>query len=96
MKAAKDGLEAIALLKDFMPGVILTDLEMPNMNGLEFTSHLRARPDTRELPVIMITSRSMDKHRKQAELAGVNVYMTKPYTDTDLLGHIHSAIGGVQ
>lgn len=44
----------------------------------------------------MITSRSMDKHRKQAELAGVNVYMTKPYTDTDLLGHIHSAIGGMQ
>jgi chemotaxis protein histidine kinase CheA/CheY-like chemotaxis protein len=96
VKAAKDGLEAIALLKDFMPGVILTDLEMPNMNGLEFTSHLRSRPDTRELPVIMITSRSMDKHRKQAELAGVNVYMTKPYTDTDLLGHIHSAIGGLQ
>jgi chemotaxis protein histidine kinase CheA/CheY-like chemotaxis protein len=96
VKAAKDGLEAIALLKDFTPGVILTDLEMPNMNGLEFTSHLRARPDTRELPVIMITSRSMDKHRKQAELAGVSVYMTKPYTDTDLLGHIHSAIGRVQ
>ncbi|WP_239796209.1 hybrid sensor histidine kinase/response regulator [Candidatus Nitrotoga arctica] len=96
VKAAKDGLEAITLLKNFTPGVILTDLEMPNMNGLEFTSHLRARPDTRELPVIMITSRSMDKHRKQAELAGVSVYMTKPYTDTDLLGHIHSAIGGVQ
>ena len=96
VKAAKDGLEAIALLKDFIPGVILTDLEMPNMNGLEFTSHLRARPDTCELPVIMITSRSMDKHRKQAELAGVSVYMTKPYTDTDLLGHIHSAIGRVQ
>ena len=96
VKAAKDGLEAIALLKNFMPGIILTDLEMPNMNGLELTSHLRARPDTRELPVIMITSRSMDKHRKQAELAGVSVYMTKPYTDTDLLGHIHSTIGGAQ
>ena len=96
VKAAKDGLEAIALLKDFMPGVILTDLEMPNMNGLEFTSHLRTRADTRELPIIMITSRSMDKHRKQAELAGVNVYLTKPYTDSDLLGHIHNAIGGIQ
>ena len=96
VKAAKDGLEAITLLKDFMPGIILTDLEMPNMNGLELTSHLRARADTRELPVIMITSRSMDKHRKQAELAGVSVYMTKPYTDTDLLGHIHCTIGGMQ
>ncbi|RFC36830.1 MAG: Chemotaxis protein histidine kinase CheA [Candidatus Nitrotoga sp. SPKER] len=96
VKTAKDGLEAITLLKNFTPGVILTDLEMPNMNGLEFTSHLRARPDTCELPVIMITSRSMDKHRKQAELAGVNVYMTKPYTDIDLLRHIHSAIGGMQ
>ncbi|CAH1385992.1 Histidine kinase [Candidatus Nitrotoga sp. M5] len=96
VKAAKDGLEAIALLKDFMPSIILTDLEMPNMNGLEFTSHLRARSDTRELPVIMITSRSMDKHRKQAELAGVSAYMTKPYTDTNLLGHIHSMIGGTQ
>ena len=96
VKAAKDGLDAISLLKDFMPGVILTDLEMPNMNGLEFTSHLRTRADTRELPIIMITSRSMDKHRKQAELAGVNVYLTKPYTDSDLLGHIHNAIGGMQ
>ena len=96
VKAAKDGLEAIALLKDLMPGVVLTDLEMPNMNGLEFTSHLRTRADTRELPIIMITSRSMDKHRKQAELAGVNVYLTKPYTDSDLLGHIHNAIGGIQ
>ncbi|MEO6422357.1 MAG: response regulator, partial [Candidatus Nitrotoga sp.] len=96
VKAAKDGLEAIAILKDFIPGVILTDLEMPNMNGLEFTSHVRARSDTRDLPVIMITSRSMDKHRKQAELAGVSVYMTKPYTDTALLCHIHSAFGGVQ
>ncbi|BBJ24740.1 hybrid sensor histidine kinase/response regulator [Candidatus Nitrotoga sp. AM1P] len=95
VKAAKDGLEAITLLKNFTPGVILTDLEMPNMNGLEFTSHLRARADTRKLPVIMITSRSMDKHRKQAELAGVSVYMTKPYTDIDLLGHIHNAIGGM-
>ncbi len=89
---AGDGLDAIRMLETFKPHVICTDLEMPNMNGLELTEHLRRRADTRDLPIIMITSRSMDKHRDQAKRAGVNFYVTKPYTDADLLQQVRLAM----
>ncbi len=89
---ANDGLDAIRMLEDFKPHVICTDLEMPNMNGLELTEHLRRRSDTRELPIIMITSRSMDKHRDQAKRAGVDYYVTKPYTDAELLQQVRVAM----
>ncbi|HEX8963318.1 MAG TPA: response regulator, partial [Rhodocyclaceae bacterium] len=92
VKAARDGIEAISLLASFRPDVLLTDLEMPNMNGLELAAHVRGRADTAALPVIMITSRSQAKHRQQAERAGVNVYLTKPYSDTALLDHIRAAL----
>ena len=89
---AGDGLEAIRMLETFKPHVICTDLEMPNMNGLELTEHLRRRDDTGDLPIIMITSRSMDKHRDQAKRAGVDFYVTKPYTDADLLQQVRLAM----
>lgn len=94
VRAAKDGFEAIRLMDEFQPQVVLTDLEMPNMNGLEFTAHLRAHRQTESLPVIMITSRSMEKHRKMAGEAGVDIYLTKPYADHELLSQIESAIAG--
>jgi chemosensory pili system protein ChpA (sensor histidine kinase/response regulator) len=90
--AVHDGLEAIRALPSFAAQVVLTDLEMPNMNGLELTAHLRAAPETRELPIVMITSRSMDKHRDQAERAGVSHYLVKPYNDLELLQAIHLAV----
>jgi chemosensory pili system protein ChpA (sensor histidine kinase/response regulator) len=92
-RLARDGLEAIDIMRAFAPDVVLTDLEMPNMNGLELTSRLRANPQTQGLPIIMITSRSMDKHKDQARLAGVTVFLTKPYSDAELLQHIRSLIG---
>jgi chemotaxis protein histidine kinase CheA/ActR/RegA family two-component response regulator len=91
---ARDGLEAVKSLEAARPDVLLTDLEMPNMNGLELTAHLRSRPELAGLPVIMITSRSMDKHRRQALSAGVDVYLTKPYTDFELLQHVAAAVTG--
>lgn len=90
--AVHDGLEAIRALSSFAAQVVLTDLEMPNMNGLELTAHLRADPETRELPIIMITSRSMDKHREQAQRVGVSQYLIKPYNDLELLQAIHQAV----
>jgi chemosensory pili system protein ChpA (sensor histidine kinase/response regulator) len=91
---ARDGLEAAKSLEAARPDVVLTDLEMPNMNGLELAAHLRSRPELAALPVIMITSRSMDKHRRQALSAGVDVYLTKPYTDQELLQHVSTAVTG--
>ncbi|MEJ2508526.1 MAG: response regulator, partial [Gammaproteobacteria bacterium] len=88
VRTARDGLEAIDVIADRAPDVLLVDLEMPRMNGLELTAHVRARADLREVPIIMITSRSTEKHRQQAEEAGVDVYLTKPFSEDDLLGHI--------
>ncbi|AMO24005.1 hypothetical protein GCM10027034_18780 [Ramlibacter solisilvae] len=85
VEAARDGVEAIDALRGFRPRLVLTDLEMPNMNGVELTSHIRGRDDLKEVPVIMITSRSQDKHRRMAQQAGVDAYFTKPYNDAELL-----------
>jgi len=67
-------------------------MEMPRMNGMELTSHVRGLEDTKDIPVIMVTSRTTDKHRKQAEAAGVNVYVTKPFSEDDLLDHVHNLL----
>jgi len=92
VKGAGDGMEAVRMLESFRPHLICTDMEMPNMNGLELTQHLRLKENMRDLPIIMITSRSMDKHREQAMQAGVSIYLTKPYTDADLLKQVHGAL----
>jgi chemotaxis protein histidine kinase CheA/ActR/RegA family two-component response regulator len=88
---ARDGLEAVKSMEVARPDVLLTDLEMPNMNGLELAAHVRSVAALAQLPVIMITSRSMDKHRRQAIASGVNTYLTKPYTDQELLQHVAQA-----
>lgn len=88
VRTAIDGLEAVSILDKWRPSLLLVDMEMPRMNGLELTAHVRARPDTAKIPVIMITSRSTEKHRRQAESAGVNVYLTKPFGDDQLLRNI--------
>ncbi len=85
VRTAKDGLEAIEAIDERRPAVILVDLEMPRMNGLELTAHIRGNAATRHLPVIMITSRTAEKHRKQAAAVGVDDYLTKPYREQDLV-----------
>ena len=94
VKGAGDGMDAIRVMESFRPHLICTDMEMPNMNGLEFTQHLRLQEKTSGLPVIMITSRSTEKHREQAIKVGVDVYLTKPYTDAELLRHVQNAMQG--
>jgi CheY-like chemotaxis protein len=92
VKGAGDGMDAIRVMETFKPHLVCTDMEMPNMNGLELTQHLRLEEATRDLPVIMITSRSMEKHRQQAMSVGVDAYLTKPYTEAELLKHVQNAI----
>jgi chemotaxis protein histidine kinase CheA/ActR/RegA family two-component response regulator len=85
---ANDGFEALEQMRRQQPAVMLTDLEMPNLNGLELTRRVREIPQWMALPVVMITSRATDKHRDMATQAGVDLYLTKPYTDAELLGHV--------
>jgi len=86
--SASDGIEALERVARRVPALVLADLEMPRMNGVELVRVLRERPETRTVPVIMITSRSSEKHRQLALDAGVDVFLTKPYTEDVLAGHI--------
>jgi chemosensory pili system protein ChpA (sensor histidine kinase/response regulator) len=90
VRTARDGLEAVKIMQSRQPDLLLVDLEMPRMNGLELTNHVRANDETRDLPVIMITSRSTDKHRQQADAAGVTKYLTKPYAEDELMEHVYA------
>lgn len=88
VRTAIDGLDAVNMLQNFVPSVMLVDMEMPRMNGIELTAHVRDSMRTRNVPVIMITSRSTEKHRKMGQDAGVNVYLTKPFSDDELIEHV--------
>ena len=85
---AKDGVEALEVLRrlERKPDVILLDVEMPRMDGYEFAAALRGTPGMAQIPIIMLTSRAGDKHRKKAMAAGVNGYLVKPYQDDNLTG----------
>ena len=82
---AKDGVDALQQLQDVKPDCILLDVEMPRMDGFEFARNVRADAGTRAIPIIMITSRTADKHRNHALDIGVNEYMGKPYQEDQLL-----------
>jgi chemosensory pili system protein ChpA (sensor histidine kinase/response regulator) len=82
---AKDGLDAIGVLQDHLPDVILLDIEMPRMDGYEVASHVRNDPRLKDVPIVMITSRVGEKHRARAIELGVNDYLGKPYQETQLL-----------
>lgn len=90
---ARDGLEAVDVLDKENPDIVLTDLEMPRMNGLELVSYIRNSDQWGSLPVVMITSRTMMKHRQEAESAGVNQYITKPFTEDDVLASVSDNLG---
>ncbi|MGD8421907.1 MAG: response regulator, partial [Gammaproteobacteria bacterium] len=92
---ARDGLEAVNLLESESPDIILTDLEMPRMNGLDLVSYIRNSSQWNPLPVVMITSRTMAKHRQQAEKVGVNRYITKPFTEDEVLASIDEQLAAV-
>jgi chemosensory pili system protein ChpA (sensor histidine kinase/response regulator) len=93
---AKDGVDAVAQLQEHIPDIFLLDIEMPRMDGYELATHIRNNEKTRDLPIIMITSRTGDKHRKRAEDIGVNQYLGKPYQESELLGNIYQLLGKEQ
>jgi chemosensory pili system protein ChpA (sensor histidine kinase/response regulator) len=82
---AKDGLDALQILSDANPDVILLDIEMPRMDGFEFTKTIKADNRQSHIPIIMITSRTAEKHRNHAMELGVNEYLGKPFQDEQLM-----------
>ncbi|HTN93177.1 MAG TPA: Hpt domain-containing protein [Gallionella sp.] len=85
---ATDGVDALEKLEGCTPDVMLLDIEMPRMDGFALARELRRDPKTRNLPIIMITSRTADKHRDYAMQLGVNTYLGKPYQEDELLQNI--------
>jgi chemosensory pili system protein ChpA (sensor histidine kinase/response regulator) len=82
---AKDGLDALRQLEEQRPDVMLLDIEMPRMDGFDLARNLRADPRFASLPIIMISSRTGDKHRGIAQSIGVNHFLGKPYDEDSLL-----------
>ena len=82
---AKDGVDALEKLQNELPDIMLVDLEMPRMNGFELVEHIRNTPKFSHLPVVMITSRTAEKHQETAKNLGVNAYLGKPYQEKELM-----------
>ncbi len=83
---ASDGLQALERLQQERPALVLSDIEMPRMDGFDLARNIRADAQLRDLPIVMITSRIAQKHRDHALELGVNHYLGKPYSDEELLG----------
>ncbi len=90
---AKDGVDALAQLEDVQPDIMLLDIEMPRMDGFELASHMQNEEQYSKIPIIMITSRTGEKHRDRALEIGVTSYMGKPYQEDELINNIQSALG---
>jgi chemosensory pili system protein ChpA (sensor histidine kinase/response regulator) len=88
VSTARDGVDALAVLQDHLPDIVLLDIEMPRMDGYELAAHLRADVRLREVPIVMITSRVGEKHRAKAIELGVDDYLGKPYQESQLLDAI--------
>jgi CheY-like chemotaxis protein len=88
---AEDGADAAAQMRATLPDLLITDVEMPGMDGFELTRHLRSNARTAHIPVIMITAAD-DRYRAAAQEAGVNVLLGKPYEDEDLIARIRSTL----
>ena len=90
---ARDGVEALELLEERVPDLMLLDIEMPRMDGYELATAMRADPRYKGVPIVMITSRSGDKHRQRAFEIGVQRYLGKPYQELDLMRNVYDLLG---
>jgi chemosensory pili system protein ChpA (sensor histidine kinase/response regulator) len=89
---AKDGVDALEQIEQARPDLMLVDIEMPRMDGFDLTREVRSKEATRAIPIIMITSRTADKHRNVALGLGVNAYFGKPYQEPVLVAAIESLL----
>jgi chemosensory pili system protein ChpA (sensor histidine kinase/response regulator) len=90
--AAKDGLDALQLLGERIPDAILLDIEMPRMDGFEFAKTIKADHNLVDIPIIMITSRTAEKHRNRAAELGIDLYLGKPYQEEELLRNLRELL----
>jgi chemosensory pili system protein ChpA (sensor histidine kinase/response regulator) len=85
---ARDGVEAVDMLFERVPDLMLLDIEMPRMDGFELATYVRDDTRLSHVPIMMITSRSGDKHRQHAKELGVNRYLIKPYQEANMVRNV--------
>jgi chemosensory pili system protein ChpA (sensor histidine kinase/response regulator) len=85
---ARDGLDAVEIMYDRIPDLILLDIEMPRMDGYELASHVRNDPRLRHIPMMIISSRTGEKHRQRGDEVGVDRYLGKPYREPELIKNV--------
>ncbi|UHH10957.1 Hpt domain-containing protein [Luteimonas fraxinea] len=90
--AAKDGLDALERMDERVPDLMLLDIEMPRMDGYELATQMKADPRLRDVHIMMITSRTGEKHRQRAFEIGVDRYLGKPYQEPELLRHVYELL----
>ena len=90
---AKDGLDALERMAEVIPDLMLLDIEMPRMDGYELATAMKADPRMRNVPIIMITSRTGEKHRERAMQIGVERYLGKPYQEVELMRNVFDLLG---
>lgn len=91
--AARDGVEALERLEERVPDLMLLDIEMPRMDGYELATAMKADARFKDVPIVMITSRTGDKHRQRAFDIGVQRYLGKPYQELDLMRNVYDLLG---
>jgi DNA-binding response OmpR family regulator len=94
VSGAGDGIEGLEQIERERPDLVLLDVNMPRLDGIELLRQLRARPDTAALPVVMLTARSQDEDVLEGTRSGANYYLTKPFSPPELLAVVRQALEG--
>jgi len=89
---ARDGVDATEKMQERVPDLLLLDIEMPRMDGYEVAEYVRADARLRHIPIVMITSRAGEKHRNRGKKAGANVYLSKPYKESELIAEVNKLL----
>jgi two-component system alkaline phosphatase synthesis response regulator PhoP len=93
VSTAADGLEALDQIGQERPDLVLLDINMPRLDGIELLRRLRADPDTAALPVILLTAKAQDEDILEGKRSGADYYLTKPFSPVELLSVIREALG---
>lgn len=88
-----DGREGLAAVSSVQPDLVILDLMLPGMGGMDVLLHLRNDPVTHDLPVMMLTAKGQGRDREAATRAGVSAFMTKPFSNSDMVAAVRSLLG---
>lgn len=87
-----DGAEAVSAIQNIKPSLVVLDYMLPSLSGLAVALQLRANSRMAELPILMLSAKGQEKDKQQAQLAGINVFMTKPFANSDLLDKVKALL----